>query len=223
MKILIIEDDVIIREQLAKFLKNNKYEVEVVECFDNVITQIENISPHLILLDVNLPQNDGYSICRKIRETSEMPVIIITSRDTEMDELISMNLGADDFVRKPFNTQILLARIERLLKRNYNTNASDILQHGDLKLDLIKGSVSYKESMDTLTKNELAILNYFLMHKGELVSREKLLLFLWDSSDFVDDNTLSVNITRLRKKLENIGAGNPIETRRGLGYILNEI
>ncbi|MGL5979219.1 MAG: response regulator transcription factor [Erysipelotrichaceae bacterium] len=220
MKILIVEDDSVIREQLAKILRNHEYEVILIQHFERVIHQIHELQFDLLLLDVNLPVMDGYSICRKLRETSEVPIIILTSRDTEMDEVMSMNLGADDFIRKPFNTQILLARIERLLKRVTHTPNLEHLVYGDLSLDLVKGSMSYHNESEILTKNELAILSYFFQHQGTLVSREELLLYLWDSSAFVDDNTLSVNMTRLRKKLESIGAGNPIETRRGLGYIL---
>ncbi|MEG0692626.1 MAG: response regulator transcription factor [Oscillospiraceae bacterium] len=220
MNILIVEDDLTIREELSKFLETNNFSVSKIIDFNNVLEKIKDASPHLVLLDINLPQMDGYSICRKLRESSDIPVIILTSRDTEMDELMSMNLGADDFIKKPFNPQILLARIERLIKRSYQTKQTDIIEHLGIKLDLVKGVVEYHNNVEVLTKNELSILHYLFIHKGELVSREDLIIFLWDSSSFVDDNTLSVNMTRLRKKLESLGVNNPIETRRGLGYVL---
>lgn len=220
MKILIIEDDIAIRNELAKFLKSNNYAVDFIENFQDIIQQIEAASPHLILLDVNLPQTDGYSICRKLREFSTIPVIILTSRDTEMDELMSMNLGADDFVRKPFNPQILLARIERILRRTYISAAANSEEYNGLVLDKSKGTISYNNNTEVLTKNEISIISYLFTHKGELVSREDLMTFLWDDNSFVDDNTLSVNITRIRKKLSLIGLENIIETRRGIGYML---
>lgn len=220
MKILIIEDDISIRNELAKFLTGNGYDVSVIEMFQDVVGQIVAISPHLIILDVNLPQTDGYSICRKLREVSLMPIIILTSRDTEMDELMSMNLGADDFVRKPFNPQILLARIERILKRAYLSPDKDKEEYNGIVLDKSKGTICYDGNTEILTKNELSILNYLFSHKGELVSREQLMTFLWDDNSFVDDNTLSVNMTRIRKKLSLIGLDHAIETRRGIGYVL---
>lgn len=219
MKILIIEDDAIIRQELSAFLTKNGYECESIENFEDVFNQIEIASPHLILLDLGLPFHDGYYICRKLREQTQVPIIIITSRDTEMDELMSMNLGADDFVRKPFNTQILLLRMERLLQRTYDKD-SQALSDGDLTLDLSKGIVSHKGISEELTKNEIAILYYFFTHKGNIVTREDLMTYLWSTDTFVDDNTLSVNISRLRKKLELLGVSDPFQTKRGIGYIM---
>ena len=223
MKILIIEDDAVIKNELAKFLTANDYEVFTIEDFNNTFVKIEEANPHLILLDINLPINDGYTICRKLREKSDVPVIILTSRDTEMDELMSMNIGADDFVKKPFSPQILLARIERLISRVYQSKQIETIDNGQIKLNISTGIVTHQEKSETLTKNELCILNHLLKNRGKLVSRDDLMTALWSSSAFIDDNTLSVNVTRLRKKLENIGVSGAIETRRGIGYILNEI
>lgn len=220
MKILVIEDDSVIRKELLCLLNNYGYEASAIETFNTVLEDINKLDPNLILLDVNLPLNDGYTICRKVREVSSVPIIIITSRDTEMDELLSMNLGADDFIRKPFNTSILLARVERLLSRAYNQKRSDIIQEGELELDILKGSISYKGKDEILTKNEMNILHYFITHKNVIISREELMMSLWSSDCFIDDNTLSVNITRLRKKLESLGIVDAIKTRRGLGYIM---
>ena len=172
-------------------------------------------------MDINLPVFDGYYICREVRKNSQVPIIIVTSRDTEIDELMSMNLGADDFVTKPYNTQILLARIENILRRTYAKQESTILTFKDLKLHLANGTISYQSKQEELTKNEFKILHCLMKNKGKIVSREQLMEDLWSSDLFVDDNTLSVNVTRLRKKLEAIGMDNPIETRRGLGYIMS--
>ena len=171
------------------------------------------------MLDINLPVFDGYYICREIRSKSDVPIIIVTSRDSEMDELMSMNLGADDFITKPYNTQILLARISSILRR-VNNSTSQLLTHNGLNLNLSSGSISYNNNISELTKNELKILNYLILNKEKIVSRDELMEYLWSSEAYVDDNTLSVNVTRLRKKLEEIGLKNVIETRRGLGYIL---
>ena len=220
-KIIIIEDDEIIREELKNFLSRYGYEVVAPTSFDNVVQFILNENANLVLLDINLPIFDGYYICREVRKKSDIPIIIVTSRDSDMDELMSMNLGADDFVTKPYNTQILLARIAALLKRSgSNTATSNILIYKDFQLNLSNATIIYNEKEIELTKNEVKILSYLINHKGEIVSRELLMEYLWSTEYFVDDSTLTVNITRLRKKLEEIGIENVIETRRGLGYIM---
>ncbi len=219
-KIIIIEDTENIREELKTFLTRYGYEVYAPTDFNNIVEDIEKYNGDLILLDINLPVFDGYYICREVRKKSEIPIIIVTSRDSDVDELMSMNLGADDFIAKPYNTQILLARISNLLKRAYGTNIQENLSYGDLKLNLANGSITYKDNTLELTKNELKILSHLIKNKGNIVAREDLMEYLWSSDIFVDDNTLSVNITRLRKKLEEIGMEKPIETRRGLGYIM---
>lgn len=220
MKILIIEDEEIIRNELASFLRGYGYDIAVITEFEHVLERIQHISPELILLDINLPYYDGYYLCRSIRKSSHVPIIIVTSRNNEMDELMSMNLGADDFVTKPYNTQILLAHIESVLKRTYANQTVDELTYADLKLDLAKGSIHYNNNEQPLTKNELKILHFLMKNRGRVVSREELMEHLWSSEVFTDDNTLSVNMTRLRKKIEMMGMENPIETRRGLGYIM---
>lgn len=220
-KILIIEDAETLRNELAAFLRSYGYEVEAPDDFQNVMKYASQDDIHLILLDINLPVFDGYYICREIRKTSQVPIIIVTSRDTEIDELMSMNLGADDFVTKPYNTQILLARIENILRRTYAKQESVVLSFKDLQLHLANGTISYRGKQEELTKNELKILHCLMKNKDKIVSREQLMEDLWSSDLFVDDNTLSVNITRLRKKLEAIGMDNPIETRRGMGYIMS--
>ncbi|WP_343338322.1 Response regulator protein GraR [Terrisporobacter petrolearius] len=220
-KIIIIEDEEIIREELKNFLGRYGYEVVAPTSFDNVVEFIIQENANLVLLDINLPVYDGYYICREVRKESDIPIIIVTSRDSDMDELMSMNLGADDFVTKPYNTQILLARISALLKRSGSTVAnSSILTYGYFQLNLSNATITYNNKEIELTKNEVKILSYLINHKGEIVSRELLMEYLWSTDYFVDDSTLTVNVTRLRKKLEEIGIENVIETRRGLGYIM---
>ena len=221
-KIFIVEDEKTIRDELSIFLSRYGYQIEAPNNFENIIENIKNSNPDLILLDINLPIFDGYYLCREVRKFSETPIIVVTSRDSDVDELMSMNLGADDFVTKPYNTQILLARIESILKRvNRNLAVKDILEYKDIKVNLSNGTVIYDDKTIEITKNELKILSYLLKNRGNIVSREKLMNYLWDCEMFIDDNTLSVNVTRIRKKLEEIGVKDVIETRRGLGYIIS--
>ncbi len=222
-KIIIIEDTEIIRQELETFLTRYGYEVIAPTDFKNIMSIIEKEEPNLILLDINLPVFDGFYICREVRKTSQVPIIVVTSRDSDMDELMSMNLGADDFVTKPYNTQILLARINSVLKRvnQGNEGNQEVLIYNDLKLNLSNGTISCGDETLEITKNELRILYYLIKNQGNIVSREDLMDYLWRSNLFVDDNTLSVNVTRLRKKLEEIGVKDAIETRRGLGYIMS--
>ena len=221
-KIIIVEDDKIIREELQSFLGRYGYEVVVPRELENIVEFILKENSDLVLLDINLPIYDGYYICREIRKKSEVPIIIVTSRDSDMDELMSMNLGADDFVTKPYNTQILLARIAALLKRSNNkTTSNNILNYKNLQLNLSNAKITCNNKEAELTKNEVKILSYLMKHQGQIVSRDLLMEYLWSTDYFVDDSTLTVNITRLRKKLEEIGIENVIETRRGLGYIMS--
>lgn len=220
-KIIIVEDDKAIREELTSFLSKYGYEVKSPSEFENIIEYIENEKGDLILLDINLPVFDGYYICKELRKKSEIPIIIVTSRDSDMDELMSMNLGADDFITKPYNTQILLARIAAILKRTGKAQStSNTLTYGDFTVNLSNASLNYKDNSLELTKNEIKILSCLITNKGNIVSRDELMENLWKDECFVDDSTLSVNIARLRKKLEEIGVGNPIETRRSLGYVM---
>ncbi|MEG0843688.1 MAG: response regulator transcription factor [Romboutsia sp.] len=220
-KILIIEDTKVIRDELKLLLSRYGYEVIAPESFEDIVEYIKNQNSHLILLDINLPVYDGFYICREIRKDSNIPIIIVTSRDSEIDELMSINLGADDFVTKPYNTQILLARISSVLKRTYSDmESSDILTYKNLQLNLSKGTIHAFDKTLEISKNELKILAYLMKNKESIVSRDKMMNYMWSSDVFVDDNTLSVNVNRLRKKLEEIGLYDYIETRRGLGYIM---
>lgn len=220
-KIIIIEDDKFIREELGTLLSKYGYNSVAPSDFKNIIDIIQKENGDLILLDINLPIFDGYYICREIRKISDVPIIMVTSRDSDIDELMSMNLGADDFITKPYNTQILLARISSILKRTYgNTENQDVLNYNGLSLNLSNASIKYENKILELTKNEVKILSYLIKNKGKIVLRESLMEYLWKSDYFVDDSTLTVNIARLRKKLEEIGVYNSIQTKRGLGYIM---
>ena len=218
-KILIIEDEVKIREELSSFLRNNGYEVLIIDKFENTLDDILKMNVDLILMDINIPGVNGMHLCREIRKEKKTPIIIVTSRNSEMDELICMNYGADDFITKPYNLQILLAHMEAVLTRT-KSEVSHVLEYEAMKVNLSKGIIEYNEENVLLTKNELSILTYLLENRGKVVSRDDLMSYLWDSEMFVDDNTLTVNITRLRKKLEELGFNDVIETRRGWGYII---
>lgn len=219
-KILIIEDDTTIRNELSMLLSRYGYESVFSDDFENIIEFSLNANPHLILLDVNLPYYDGYHICREIRNKSNVPIIIVTSRNSEIDELMSMNLGADDFVTKPYNTQILLARISSLLRRTQITDTQNVIEHKGLILNISKSSASFNQKEIELTKNEMRILQLLMKNNGKIIARDEIMDELWQSDEFVDDNTLTVNINRLRKKLEEIDVYDYLITKRGQGYMV---
>lgn len=220
--IMIIEDNEKIRTELCEFLAKNGYQTSGLDDFEHALEQIAKQKPDLLLLDLNLPVVDGHYICREVRKTSDLPIIIVTSRDSDMDELISMNLGADDFVTKPYNLQILLARISRVLQRTYEHSSGNVLMIHDIALDISKSTLTYHGESVDLTKNELRIMHCLFQNKNKIVSRNELMQHMWDCDLFVDDNTLTVNINRLRKKLEYIRLDDLIQTKRGLGYIIYE-
>ena len=202
-------------------MTRNGYSVMKINEFDNIPKLVKESSPHLILLDINLPYDDGFKICTEIRSFSNIPIIFVTSRDTNIDELMSITLGGDDFITKPYNAQILLARINSLLKRVYpSEKANDFIEYNGVRLNVLSSNVEYGDKEIELTKNELKILHYLLINKGKIVSRVDIMEYLWDSAMFVNDNTLTVNITRLRNKFEEIGISDFIKTKRGQGYII---
>lgn len=223
-KILIVEDDEKLREELKIFLDRNGYDTVILDKFDNPVEDILKINPNLVLLDINLPFFDGEYICKELRKKSNVPIIMLTSRDNEIDELISLNYGADQYVTKPYNIQILLAKINGLLKRSKNSDATQtLIDCREFVLDISKSIIENGNNKIELTKNELKILHYLVMNRGKIVSRDEIMDYLWESESFIDDNTLTVNIKRLRVKLEELGVKDIIETKRGQGYILNEI
>ena len=220
-KILIVEDDKKIRQELVTFLNKNGFEAKGLENFENTIQDILEEKADLVLLDINLPYADGEFVCKEVRKMSNVPIIMITSRDNEIDELMSLNYGADQYVTKPYNIQILLAKINGLLKRNQNAgrNPEKIDCHGFV-LNIAERAIEKDNQKMDLTKNEYNILYYLSTHKNEVVSRDEIMDYLWESEEFIDDNTLNVNIKRLRTKLEELGLHDRIETKRGQGYIL---
>lgn len=220
-KILIVEDDEKLRDELEIFLNKNGYQAKSLKMFENTIEDILHINPNLILLDINLPFVDGEYICKEIRKQSNIPIIIITSRDNEIDELISINYGADHYITKPFNIQILLAKIGSLLRRtNMDRETTDKIDAKDFILNISNNTIEKNNQTIELTKNEYKIIKYLLENRDKIVSREDIMECLWDSESFIDDNTLTVNITRLRNKLEELELKELLVTKRGQGYIL---
>lgn len=227
---MVVEDEPAIRQELCQLLSNALYQVSEVEDFTDVAGTVLEKEPDLLLLDLNLPVESGYDICTEIRKSSEVPIIFLTSRTDSMDELTGMLKGGDDYITKPFQAPILLARIAAVLNRS--AGAKDYEEQttivcGDLTLDIARG-VIYRKTADNrenaqaeLTKNELKILHCLLLHKGQIVSRMDLIEYLWDQQVFLDDNALSVNMTRIRGKLKEIGLPQDyIKTKRGMGYYI---
>lgn len=219
-KILIIEDDPVIRTQLQTLLAGNGYEVFGVEDFSQVIGTVKKVQPHLILLDIRLPGEDGYSLCSRIRAFSEVPVIFVTSCNTDMDELNSIMLGGDAFITKPYHTAILLAKIASLIKRAYPEGRSESLCWQGATLHPESSALEYEGKKAELTKNEMRILYYLFCHAGAICARADIIEYLWDNQMYVDDNTLSVNVRRIREKLSAIGLTDFVKTRHRQGYTL---
>ena len=218
-KIIIVEDDKEIREELAILLKNGGYDVFCITDFENVEKQVLEKECHLILLDVNLPVRSGYEICSKIRAKSKVPIIFVTSRNNSMDELNGIMLGGDDYIEKPYNVPILLARIKNLLSRTYSEeNKESKIEYKGIVLNVLKSTVSYNEKEIELTKTEIKTLYYLFKNTDMIISRADIINYLWDNEVYADDNSLSVIITRIREKLKDIGVENLIETKRGQGY-----
>ena len=219
-KILIIEDDPLIRNELKTLLQSNSYKTVAPEDFSDVIDQIKAEQPHLIILDIKLPGTSGFSLCTEIRTFSEVPIIFVTSCNTDMDELNSIMLGGDAFITKPYHTAILLAKIASLLKRAYPDTQSRHLTYQGVSLSLETGTIEAEGKQTELTKNELKIMYYLFEHAGTICTRADLIEYLWDNQLYVDDNALSVNIGRIREKLSKIGVKDFIKTKHRQGYTL---
>lgn len=219
-KILIIEDEAIIRRELKILLENALYQVSALNDFDNIPESVREEAPDLILLDVNLPALSGFDVCMQIRERTDVPVIFLTSRTDSMDELTGMLKGGDDYITKPYQPPLLLARIAAVLKRTGSIPAKETARfvHNHVELDISRCSLSYAGNHAELTKSEMKILHQLFCHPGEYVSRMDLIEYLWENQIFIDDNTLSVHMTRIREKLKAIGVKDFIETKRGIGY-----
>lgn len=220
-RILIVEDDSTISEQIGKFLGKWGHETACVTDFENILPQFVAFDPHLVLLDIGLPFYNGYYWCGEIRKISQVPVVFISSAADNMNIVMAMNMGGDEFIEKPFDLNVVTAKIQAVLRRAYSFQGSgNILEHQGLILNLNDASVMYREQKLTLTKNEFRILQILLESSGKIVSRDTIITGLWESDEFIDDNTLTVNISRLRKKLEDLGLGDCIKTKKGIGYII---
>ena len=218
-KILLVEDDEVIRQQVKKILEQWEYEVVLVEDFMEVLSLFVKEEPHLVLMDIGLPLFNGYHWCQEIRKVSKVPIMFLSSRDQAMDIVMAINMGGDDFVTKPFDQNVLLAKIQGLLRRSYEFGKDQsLLEYMGVILNLKAMDLVYQGEVVSLTKNEFQILQVLFERSGNIVSREDLMKELWNSDFFIDDNTLSVNVARLRKKLEAVGLKDFIETKKGVGY-----
>lgn len=220
MHIVIVEDDAVIRQELKLLLENALYQVTALEDFSDVSSVVLSLETDLVLLDLNLPLESGFDICTKIRARSAVPVIFVTSRTDSMDELTGILKGGDDYITKPFQAPILLARIGAVLKRTQRQFEGEPARfvHKEVELDISRGTIGFHGNQRELSKNELKIMYLLFKRKGQIVPRADMIEYLWDNQVFIDDNTLSVNITRIRGKLAEIGIEHLIETRRGMGY-----
>lgn len=221
-KVMIVEDDVKIRSMIGGYLKKWNFEAIIVEQFNQVDKLVLLEKPNIMLLDINLPNFDGFYWCEKIRKFSDVPVIFISSRTENMDIIMAMNVGGDDFIQKPFSLEVLVAKIQAVLRRTNGStkNDRDILASGELILNLANASLLYREQEVSLTKNEYHILYILMKNKEKIVSRDQIMNALWQDEHFIDDNTLTVNVTRLRKKLESMGLVDIIVTKKRQGYLL---
>lgn len=220
MKIVIVEDEKNIREELCLLLESAAYEVMAVEEFSHVSAQIESENPDLVLLDVNLPVQNGREICKEVRQATDVPIIFVTSDDDVMAEVSGLLAGGDDYITKPYHPSLLLARIAAVLKRTRKKTDEEsyTFTHNGVTLDIRTYKLLYKEQQVEISKNECKLLHYLFLHKGEVVPRLELIEYLWDNEVFIDDNALSVTVTRIRSRLEEIGVAGFIITKRGAGY-----
>ena len=221
-KIMIVEDDEKMREIILQNIIKWGFYGYCVQDFNKVFDEFAKYNPHLVLMDINLTAYDGFYWCGKIREVSKVPIIFISSRNTNMDIIMAVNMGGDDFIQKPFSLEVLMAKITALLRRTYNyTDAFlSIIEHNGVVLNLKDGTALFKDKKIDLTKNEFKILYILMKDKGSIVSRDKIMRALWEDESFVDDNTLTVNVNRLRKKLDDMGIKDYIITKKGQGYVI---
>lgn len=217
-KILIVEDEALIRRELKTLLENAMYQVEAFTHFTDLPARIAACRPDLVLLDVNLPAGNGFDVCLKLRQQSQVPVIFLTSRTDSMDELNGMLKGGDDYITKPYQAPILLARIAAVLKRTGHFREASVYEHKGVQLDISRCCILRQEKCQELTKNEMKLLHRLFKSPGEYVSRMELIEYLWENQIFIDDNTLSVHVARIREKLRALGVEEFVETKRGIGY-----
>ncbi|EEM45340.1 response regulator transcription factor [Bacillus cereus] len=222
MKVLLVEDEQTLRETVADELGKWGFEVWACTNFEHILNDFLAQSPQLVLLDINLPYFDGFYWCRKIREVSKVPIIFLSSRDNPMDMVMAMNMGGDDFMQKPFYTDVLVAKIQALMRRTYSYTQTEtnVVEYEGVVLNLQSGEVTYHNQILELTKNEFKILQILMQNIGSIVSRDNIMRKLWENESFVDDNTLTVNVARVRKKLAELGKEEFIHTKKGQGYII---
>lgn len=221
-KLLIIEDDKAMCEVLSNLLNKWEFEVNVCENFEKIIECFLKCEPDVVLMDINLPVCDGFYWCKKIRQISKTPIIFVSSRDSDMEIVMAMNNGGDDFIQKPFNSEVLIAKLQAIIRRTYEykNEEAKVLKCDDLLLNLDNATLLYNEKSLELTKNEMLLLKTLMENKGKGVSRSKLMKKLWDDDIYVNENTLTVNINRLRNRLEKFGIKDLIVTQKGIGYII---
>lgn len=218
-KIMVIEDDITISKLIKRNLEKWGYNVYIIKDFSKVVEEFGNFNSNLVLMDVNLPFFNGFYWCEKIREISQVPIIFLSSNQEKMDMIMAMNMGADDYITKPFDMDLLIIKIQTLLRRTYSFKETmDILQFKEIILDLRNSRLLYKDEIIELSKNEFIILKVFFQNINKYVSKDNLIKELWDSDSFIDDNTLAVNISRLRNKLKDYGLGDIITNKKGIGY-----
>ena len=217
-KIMVVEDDKVIAEELFNLLTNSSYEVVILDDFNDSENKILNSGADLVLLDINIPGLNGQSLLKEIRKKSNIPIIMVTSRSLEIDEALSISYGADDYITKPYSPTILLLRIQNIFKRL--EAKVDVIKYRDLEVNLSRGVLLKDDKVLELTKNEMLIFQYLLNNKGRIVTRDELMTILWNNEEYINDNALTVNISRLRNKLDDFGYGDVIKTRKGQGYIL---
>lgn len=223
-RILIVEDDPIISEAVNRFLSKWGYMVETVTDFNNVLEHFTRYMPQLVLMDIGLPFYNGYFWCSEIRKVSQVPIIFISSASDNMNIVMAMNMGGDDFIVKPFDLDVLAAKIQAILRRTYSFQTqTNLMEYQGIILNILDMTLSYKEEKQELSKNEFKILQILFENVGNTVSREKIMKRLWDSDCFIDDNTLTVNMNRLRKRLEGMKIYDLIVTRKGIGYQLGQM
>lgn len=220
-KILLVEDDEIISKSIKQYLENWDFEVKQARDFKNITNEFTECNAHIVLLDLILPFYDGFYWCKEIRKISNVPIVFLSSASDNMNIVMAVNMGGDDFISKPFNVSVLLAKIQAILRRTYDMpNGISILEHKGIILNLNDFTLSYRDKSMELTKNEFRILETLLVNKGKIVSRDTLMMKLWQDDNYVEENTLTVNVTRLRKKLEDLGIDDFIKTKVGCGYII---
>ena len=220
-KILLVEDDEIISKSIKQYLENWDFEVKQARDFKNITNEFTECNAHIVLLDLILPFYDGFYWCKEIRKISNVPIVFLSSASDNMNIVMAVNMGGDDFISKPFNVSVLLAKIQAILRRTYDMpNGISILEHKGIILNLNDFILSYRDKSIELTKNEFRILETLLVNKGKIVSRDTLMMKLWQDDNYVEENTLTVNVTRLRKKLEDLGIDDFIKTKVGCGYII---